>query len=354
MTGWVLGLACALPGAAALLTVFSPWLAAAAIFPLAVLLSVVCRWQASEMLRRAENCWREKLALEEAKWREVLAQHIPVLPVLAAQLKEAAEQLEVAVERVCDSFEAIAFRAKKNVTEAAITLGDYIEDQEERESNVRVLSESACKTLRDLVEQIIQGSRVAMKTVYPLEDMEKGLSQMTSRLEEAEESRRALEGIQPLVQEVHGQIQAVNRPLKLLTSTKMGELLARRDEVEQAITYLRGENEHMRHSVLSAAKQSEQLNRDISQAVTEMQFRDIVSQRFQHGILALLEIEKNLYLRINSLHENSHRQNVSGNKQWANRLQRTYALSAERKVMAEHTGHVLRKNGRLGRNGERL
>lgn len=101
---WAFLMGVMLLGAEAILTSFSLWLAAAALFPLSTLFALVC-WGEQQ---RASH-----ITALGAKWQRRLASHLPVLTVLAGQLKETAGQVEKAVAQVCESFYEIGARVRE-------------------------------------------------------------------------------------------------------------------------------------------------------------------------------------------------------------------------------------------------
>jgi len=52
--------------------------------------------------------------------RAAVSAHLPILPVLSAQLRQTASQIERSVVEVCNSFDAIAARTQANVPERRI------------------------------------------------------------------------------------------------------------------------------------------------------------------------------------------------------------------------------------------
>ncbi len=399
MAGWAFLLAGIILSAEVLLATFLPWLAKAALLPFCVLFAVACRYKEKRLTARvaveAEARREEQLAAREAEWRNLLAQYLPTLPVLVAQLRETNGQVEKAVVQVCDSFHSMAARARESVTQAMRSLEDTDDSQEQKVARVRALMEAARRTLGDLLDRIIQGSRLSMKAVYKMEDVAKGMKEIVGILGEvefiadrtkllalnaaieaarvgergrgfavvaaeitklAEHSARASETIRGLVRQVSDDMDSAYGELQTLASTDMSDVLLNQEDIDKIMTFLTSTNEEMHRSVLTAARHSEELARDISQAVIALQFQDIVHQRITHVVDALGEMEAALAARLAdrrraaadgdprlavSVHErpgDEYERQRQGHGHWAERLERGYTMEAERRVLAEHRG----------------
>jgi hypothetical protein len=187
---------------------------------------------------------KDRFAAEARKWQKLLAEHIPVLPVLAGQLKGTADQLEEAVTGLSRDLTAIASEARQHASHTAQILASF--------------AGAACGEHRDT---------------------------------------------------------ALLRQLK-------------------------EENEAMRRAALHSMERSGALAQKLCNAVVALQFQDIVSQRLQHVVQTLVEIERSVYLHAKELPEGAG--TLSGH--WADRLNGSYTTEAEKRFLAEHTGELRRES----------
>jgi hypothetical protein len=103
---------------------------------------------------------------------------------------------------------------------------------------------------------------------------------------------------------------------------------------------LKEENEAMRRAAFQSIDRSAALAQKLSNAVMLLQFQDIVSQRLNHVIQTLVEIERSVYLHAKELPEGAG--TLTGH--WASRLNGSYTTEAEKRFLAEHTGQLRRES----------
>ena len=101
-----------------------------------------------------------------------------------------------------------------------------------------------------------------------------------------------------LLPQIDGKLHLIDEELKFLASTELGVLLEDRKEVEQAIDSWSRENDELRLGASQAAERRDKIAREVSQAITAMQFQDVVKQKLEHIAQTLVETEKALYIKI--------------------------------------------------------
>jgi hypothetical protein len=100
------------------------------------------------------------------------------------------------------------------------------------------------------------------------------------------------------------------------------------------------QNEKIRRAAFQSMERNAALAQKLCNAVVSLQFQDIVSQRLQHVVQALVEIERSVYRHATELPEGAG--TLTGD--WAERLNGSYTTAAERKFLAEHTGQLTPDN----------
>jgi hypothetical protein len=104
------------------------------------------------------------------------------------------------------------------------------------------------------------------------------------------------------------------------------------------VKQLKDENEALRRAAFHSMERNTALAQKLCNAVMSLQFQDIVSQRLQHVVQALVEIERSVYLHASELPDGAG--TLSGH--WAERLNGSYTTEAEKRFLAEHTGQLRR------------
>ena len=153
---------------AAIAPAVSPWIGACAVLALAVPLS----WLDAD---GATSPAEEAVAPSVDPLSREVAHRVSVLPVLSAQLRDTATQVEHSVGEVCESFQGMATEARQVVAQATSGLQG---DEGDRSANLRILTSSARDTLRSVVERTVSNSRFSMQMIYKMEDVEAGISEV--------------------------------------------------------------------------------------------------------------------------------------------------------------------------------
>ncbi len=287
--------------------------------------------------------------------------------------------------QVCASFKNMADRAREGISQTEKYIGGNGASQGSKEVSVEMLVETTRKTMQDLLSRIIRASTSSMKMVYKMEDVETGMKEIigtvrgveaiarqtkllalnttieAARVGEqgkgfavvaaevtklAERARTESEAIRKLVSRVSTDIDAALVELQALASSDMNDATVVQQEVDQTMGTLTETNEEMRQSVMDSASRNEQLAQDISNAVIAMQFQDAVSQRTAHVVKTLEEMEAAFYACVQG---GDH----GDDKDWADRLEHSYTMAAERQVLNKATGSEAKdESSGLGDNVE--
>jgi methyl-accepting chemotaxis protein len=334
----------------------------------AALLTVLCHMRCRAARQAVSEAMHEQINEERDQWQGLLAQHVPVLPLMAGQLRGTADQVEQAVGQVCGSFDEIANRARQNVDATAALLAAYGDREGERQKELRQLMDRSRATMQASLSRIVEGSGRAMKAVYQLDDIQKSLQHFAGVLEAVERIARrarkmteltakgeeasgsgswsqdladlaeytaraaAMTGV-PLA-DIDAKLQLIHDELKLLASSDFAAILEDRGAMEKTIDALSGENEQLHFAARQTAVQERMLAHDISQAVRALQFGDAVRQRLDHVVQALVATEKAFYVRLSARRESQ----STVDRDWAARLQKIYTMAEERQVLAAHLG----------------
>lgn len=360
---------CALLGGQVWLALHTPLLALVLI-PLcaAAVAALFFRWQAART-RALTAHWQKQIGSERDQWQHLLAQHVPVLPVLAGQLRGTAEQVEQAVQQVCASFDEISQRAKRNVGETAILLAAYAERERERNLRLHRLMEQSRATVESALNRIVESSGRAMKAIYQLDDIEKKLQSFASVIESVERVAQRARNIaeraakhksndrqwtQDLAQlaeftaraaamsgeplgDITSKLRLIHDEMKIVASSDFSAILEDRGAMEKTIDTLAEENEQLRYAARQAAEQEQALAQDVSHAVRALQFQDAVRQRLDHVVQSLVMTEQSFYMRIAGLDAASSKK-MQLDQQWSARLEKIYTMAEEREVLASHMG----------------
>ena len=321
-------------GAGLLLASYSFAVAAAAWLPLTGIVVWICRWRTGKIDDERENYWRDQVRRESERWQKLLAEHVPLLPVLAGRIGDTSQSVEETMAQVCAGFTEIATRVKQSVDETTGLLEACADYYGERQAHVRNVMEDSGKSIRDALDRIVQGSGRAMKAVYQFEDIRKGMERVSQILKEvermghrakelssgiavaasfkdsglatpqndihelAEYAAHASTMMHELLLQIDGKLHLIDEELKFLASMELGTLMENREEVEEAIESWSRENDELRLGASQAAERRDKIAREVSQAITAMQFQDVVKHKLEHIAQTLVETEKALYIKI--------------------------------------------------------
>jgi hypothetical protein len=321
-------------GAELVLAWYSFVVAAAAWLPLTGIAVWACRWRVGRIDDEREKYWRDQVRMESERWQKLLAEHVPLLPVLAGRIGDTSQSVEEIMAQVCVGFIEIATRVKQSIDETTGLLETCADYYGERQAHVRNVMEDSGKSICDAFDRIVQGSGRAMKAVYQFDDIRGGLERVAQILKEVERLGHRAKELSPamivsanskgdnlattqndmtelteyaahalllmheLLPQIDGKLYLIDEELKFLASTELGVLIEDRKEVEQAIDSWSRENDELRLGASQAAERRDKIAREVSQAITAMQFQDVVKQKLEHIAQTLVETEKALYIKI--------------------------------------------------------
>jgi hypothetical protein len=308
--------------------------AAAAWLPLTGIVVWACRWRVGKIDGERENYWRDQVRRESERWQKLLAEHVPILPVLAGRIGDTTQSVEETMTQVCAGFIEIATRVKQSVDETTGLLEACADYYGERQAHVRNVMEDSGKSIRDALDRIVQGSGRAMNAVDEFDDIRKGMERVSQILKEVERLGHRAKELSPamigsgnskgdnlaatrndmadlmeyavhasllmhdLLPQIDGKLHLIDEELKFLAATELGVLMENRKEVEQAIDSWSRENDELRLGASQASEQRDKIAREVSQAITAMQFQDVVKDKLEHIAQTLVETEKALYIKI--------------------------------------------------------
>ncbi len=255
---------------------------------------------------------------------------LAVLPVVQAQLREVAQQVEQAVVRVCGNFTGIAERSRSAVGKTAELLGG---GQQEQDATVERSIEASRATIGTLLDRLERAGKVSAMAISRMEQVEHAVQGIESLLLElqkiafsnklvalnakieavhvghlgavfevvAEEisqqgarSNELAEDIGLRVREMLDCVNGAARDLRTVAAEDREKLAESRNEAEGALNMLRSVHERARESLAIMASENTQLAGEISNAVVGLQFQDRTSQRIAHVVEALEKVERNL------------------------------------------------------------
>jgi len=280
---------------------------------------------------------------------------LPVLPVLATQLRETKEQVESSVVAVCANFNGMAARARRGVEEAAALLTGEGEGK-----GLGGLIESSHATLDNLLQRIVKAGELSMKAVYRMDDVDGGMKRISAILADVNDvatrtrlltvnakieaarvgeqgkgfavvageisqlsvkSAEIVVSITEILNKLTADVGATVADLRELASADMNEVLLGKERIEGAIASFEGSHRELQTRLSEVTRASHALADDVAGAVVSLQFQDRVSQRIEHVIEGLGSIERSL---------------ASGDERGAGELLRTiekgYTMTEERRT----------------------
>lgn len=302
---------------------------------------------------------------------------LPAFSVLRAQLVDAIKVSERPVLQACESFQGIANRARETVALAAQSLGETDSDGGARRADMQTLFGLARKTFEELLERIDRASRCSLETARQMKEIAgrvEGIYKLLTKVDSiasgakilalnakieatragahgkafnivaTEISRLASEAadtsgvIRGIVQEVNGVVQSAAGTLADRATNDTREAQASRGEVGEVLEALAATHTTMRELVEAGARNSNDLARDIAQAVIALQFQDAMSQQINHVIEALREMETGLEAHLPDPGGAMWSGTVQTPVDWQERLTQRYTMASERRVQADSLG----------------
>jgi methyl-accepting chemotaxis protein len=258
---------------------------------------------------------------------------LPVLPVLARQLRETQAQVETSVVNVCSNFNGMASRARSGVEQATKLLGGG----ESGDGGTLIgLIESSHGTLDTLMTRIVRGGELSMKAVYRMDDVEEGMKRISSILSAVSDvatrtrlltvnakieaarvgeqgkgfavvageisqlsakSAEIVESITEILTKLSADVGATVSDLRELASADMGEVLLGKQRIEESMHALEARHTVLQDRLRAVAAEGEALADEIAGAVVGLQFQDRVNQRLGHVIEGIETVEKTLASR---------------------------------------------------------
>lgn len=265
--------------------------------------------------------------LAPRRWkRGDIRECVTVLPVLRAQITEAAQQVEAAVGRVCSSFEGIADRSRETVERATGMLGS----EQGGGATVEESVATSRATISGLLERLERAGEISSMAIAHMQEIDESVRGMESLLGEvqriaftnklialnakieavhvgelgagfevvAEEiSRQAAqtheltEGIAKRIQETRDRAHSAAGSLRGFVEEDRAQSEASRRNAEAALQVLFSVHQRARDSVAMMTSESSRLRDEVSQATVDLQFQDRFSQRVAHVVEVLETVE---------------------------------------------------------------
>ncbi len=322
-------------------------------------------------LRVLAGGWSRRRRLEEL--RDVVESHLPMLPVVDAQLRDTNQQMEQAVTRVGANFQRMVERAREGVNEASRLVGTG--DHTNGAGGVKVLLSTSRSTLEDLLERIVRDSEICRKLVERMDSLEKDMDRivraladvdrisfgntilaLNAKIEAAHIGERGA-GFEIVAQELWTQARKSQEitadiratVLRLAVDAKAaetevgdmacadrGRIAELQGHVREALGCLESAHGDMRQSVAEAGARSEALAGEIASAVQTMQFQDRLGQRIVHIVEALASMHAAIEGQLDPLGRRP--ASEAGVSKAAELLSGSYTMHGERSVHATALG----------------
>lgn len=288
-----------------------------------------------------------------------VADRLPLLPVLARQLRDTSAHVEGSVLAVCSSFEGMAARARDLVARTIAALGRGGGDEQagvdavvttartmirgllERSDQASAFAADVCSRMDRIQDQIEQASRrlgtletIAQQTrmlalnasieAARAGDLGRGFSVVASEIRTlAQRSADTADSVTAMMAGLSSSVKRTASELRGFATSDQGDAERRREHVETALGLLSSTNDELRASAAEVVRDNEELAREISRAVISLQFQDAVGQRLEHVVTAVLEMHDALAPHVGHLKVHQDR---SGD------LERSYTMSSERRA----------------------
>lgn len=260
-----------------------------------------------------------------AALQQAVAAHLPLLPVVGAQLRDTSRQVEQAVAQVGGNFERMVEFAREGVNQASQLIGAGGEG-DGRTGGVEAMLATSRKTLEDLLVRIVQDGHVCNRLVERMDSLERDMQKivrtladvdrisfgntilaLNARIEavhvgergqgfeliaqelwtQARRSEEITEGIRVTIRQLAGDARAAMTEIGAMACADHDRIAALQGEVREALDRFENAHAHMQRSLAEAGGRSEALSQEIANAVQTMQFQDRVSQRIGHIVEAL-------------------------------------------------------------------
>jgi methyl-accepting chemotaxis protein len=277
-------------------------------------------------LRSLGGLWKSLRRLEAV--HEAVVSHLPVLPVVTAQLQDANRIVEQAVSQVSAQFGRMAEQAQEGVGETSRLVSGAGQT-----GGIEGILSSSRATLEDLLLRIMQDSEISGRLVTRMGVIEQAMATivrtladvdriafgnsilaLNAKIEAAHIGERGA-GFEIVAQELWLQAQrsseiterirsAVNRlsddarsaaaEIRGMACSDAARIEDLRREVQHALAALEETHRGMQQSLEEGGRRSEALTAEIGGAIEAMQFQDRVSQRIGHIVEALQSMQEAL------------------------------------------------------------
>ena len=324
-------------------------------------------------LRVFAGGWLRRKRLETFK--DVVESHLPMLPVVDAQLRDTNQQMEQAVTRVGANFQRMVERAREGVNEASRLVGT---GEANAESGVGNLLSTSRTTLEDLLDRIVRDSEICRKLVERMESLEKDMDRIVNALADvdkiafgntilalnakieaahigergagfemvaqelwtqARKSQEITESIRSTILRLAGDAKAAETEVGEMACADRGRIAALQGQVQEALGRLENAHGEMRQSVTDAGARSEALAGEIASAVQTMQFQDRLGQRIVHIVEALESMQAAIEAQLDPLGRRP--PSETGPSKAAELLSGSYTMAGERSVHAAALGEQM-------------
>ncbi len=283
--------------------------------------------------------WRRGRLLEEL--REKVAAHLPLLPVVSAQLRDANRQVEQAVAKVGANFERMVERAREGANEASRILGAAGESASGSTApGIDGLLSSSRTTLEDLLARIVRDGEVCQALTGRMDSVERHMGHIVKALADVDRisfgntilalnakieaahmgergqgfelvaqelwmqsrrSERITEGIRTTIVGLAGDAKAAMAEVGGMACADRARIRALERQVQDALGRLERAHRDMQTSLAEGSERNEALAAEIAGAVETMQFQDRVSQQIAHIVEALESMQAAVAAPLESL-----------------------------------------------------
>ena len=294
--------------------------------------------------------------------RNALAANLPILPVLSAQLRQTAAQVERAVVEVCENFGAIATRTQASVTRTTRFLGNQGSGPGER-VDIETLIGASRQTVETLLDRLGHASDKSACAIEKLREVElararivnaiAGLGRIaagnkilavnariqaavlgprgvgiTALSNEISEHARETTGIAKLIVTISDELSVVLGSAMLdLEETASADRISMqtsRQDVERTMSQFRTTLDSTHEFIGSMVTEGETLSADIFGAVRSLQFQDRTNQRISHVTEEIDRMHDNLSACLGATAEESADSTLMAD------LARRYTMAEER------------------------
>lgn len=324
-------------------------------------------------LRVLTGGWLRRTRLENLK--DAVKAHLPLLPVVNAQLRDANRQMEQAVTQVGANFERMVESAREGVNQASRLVGTDSESAAASAGGVGALLTTSRTTLEDLMVRIVRDSEICRNVVQRIDSFENDMDRIVCTLADvdrisfgntilalnakieaahigdrgqgfevvaqelwtqARKSEEITAGIRANILRMAGEARTAAAEIGQMACADGARIAELQRQVQESLDFLVRAHGDMRQSIAEAGQRSEALSREISGAVQSMQFQDRVSQRIVHIAEALKSMQAALEAPLQSLGERPASEIAQSHG--ADLLSGSYTMASERSVHAATLG----------------